>query len=96
MSAATPIIVRSQAELQQYLWDPPIQLRAARPDRGPRVGHPAFIGPVAPPVWAQKDPCLVLQTCRDRYRQILADCHLEARRGRRLDRHGSEKSGQWR
>ena len=49
MSAvATHRVVNSRAELEQYLAERPLQLRAARSPRPPRAGHPDFIGPVDP------------------------------------------------
>jgi hypothetical protein len=33
-------------ELEEYLRKYPLQLRAARPSRPPRPGHPDFIGPL--------------------------------------------------
>lgn len=40
--------VNSREELERYFRENPLQLRAARPSRGPRPGSAGFIGPVAP------------------------------------------------
>lgn len=46
-----PIVrVSSRAEFEAHLREKPRCLRAARPELGPRVGHPAFIGPIDPAV----------------------------------------------
>ena len=42
------VVVNSRRELEEYLSQYPRQLRAARPSRAPRVGHPDFVGPVQP------------------------------------------------
>lgn len=41
-------------ELEEYLRKYPLQLRAARPTRPPRPGHPDFIGPMSPDLLNRK------------------------------------------
>ena len=42
------VIVKSRAELVEYLRRFPLQLRAGRPSPPPRAGDPDFVGPVSP------------------------------------------------